>query len=162
MKILSEQQLRERFTKYPEFRFRNSALVRQYSARGSSSHKDAMAQALTDVLADCMPVFALVDPGDARQDTSKSDLLRFWRLQHMEMRPIDEAPYHVFEKPDLALRFLISVSLQSAWRTCIWSMDASTSILMSDREYFHVNCSRSDLLRQLDEKWKEISMMVTA
>jgi hypothetical protein len=164
MKILSEHQLREHFTQYSDFRFQNSALVRQYSSRGRLSRKNAMASAITEGLASFLPAFALIDPADVNEDTVGAHLLKVWRGYQEETRSIEEAPYHLFEndKDRVSLFFLVSLSLQSAWRTCIWSMDASTSILMSEREYFHVNCSRSDLLNLLDEKWREISMMVTA
>ena len=164
MKILSEQQLREHFARYSDFRFQNSALVRQYPSRGRISRKNAMASAIAEALTSYLPAFALIDPADVKDDTVGSHLLKVWRSDQEEPRPIEEAPYHLFEseKDRVALFFLISLSLQSAWRTCIWSMDASASILMSEREYFHVNCSRSDLLNLLDEKWREISMMVTA
>ena len=164
MKILSEQQLREHFSRFSDFRFQNSALVRQYSSRGRLSRKNAMAHAITEALTSYLPAFALIDPADVKDDTVGAHLLNVWRNYQEEPRTTEEAPYHLFESVQdrVALFFLVSLSLQSAWRTCIWSMDASTSILMSEREYFHVNCSRSDLLNLLDEKWREISMMVTA
>ena len=163
MKILSERELRDTFTRYSDFRFQNSALVRQYSSRGRLLRKNAMADAVTEVLSRCLPVFALVDPADVQQDASLQDLLSAWRMHHGDARSVEEAPFHLFEEAadKVSLGFLISVSLQGAWRTCIWSMDAATSILMSEREYFHVNSSRSELLNLLDERWKEISMMVT-
>lgn len=163
MKILSERELRESFTRYSDFRFQNAATVRQYSSRGRLSRKNAMADAMTEALSQCLPVFALVDPADAQQDSSLYDLLSAWRKHHGEARSVEEAPFHLFEhvQDKVALCFLISVSLQGGWRTCIWSMDAGTSVLMSEREYFHVNSSRLNLLNLLDERWKEISMMVT-
>jgi hypothetical protein len=164
MKILSEQELREHFTQYSDFRFQNSALVRQYSSRGRLTRKNAMAQAITEGLTSCLPAFALIDPTDVKEDTVGAHLLNVWRGYQDEPRSIEEAPYHLFENVQdrVSMFFLVSLSLHSSWRTCIWSMDASTSILMSEREYFHVNCSRSDLLNLLDERWREISMMVTA
>lgn len=163
MKILSERELRDRFTQCSEFRFQNAGLVRQYSSRGRLSRKNAMAHAMTEWLSHCLPVFALVDPAEVRQDASYHDVLRAWRKEFGDDRAVEEAPFHLFEQPadNLPLHFLLSVSLQCAWRTCIWSMDAGTSVLMSEREYFHVNCSRSERLNLLDERWKEISMMVT-
>ena len=160
VKILSEQELRNRFAHYSQFNFQASTMVRQYSMNGKSRHKGDVARILTDSLRPFLPLFAYIDPADIVRNPDNTKIFEVWRRFMGEQRSMQEAPFYLFE--DVAdrasLYFILSISMQSNWRACLWSMDASTSILLSDVGFMHVNCSREDLFKRLDKSFHELAL----